>query len=156
MAGVNGLTWSLTKGNYGINWGNTDYGQANPNTSSLFKGNSSLHLASPFGINSAANGPSLVRIASVTDGLSNTQFVSELLQGASDDVRGTVWADNAGAGSYMTRFTPNGFKDYVPKILPWSAAGIAIPAGSNTMDNIASFGPNGLGTSPAAFRLVVR
>ena len=28
-------------------------------------------------------------------------------------------------------------------------SGIAIPAGSNTMDNIASFGPNGPGTSPA-------
>jgi prepilin-type N-terminal cleavage/methylation domain-containing protein/prepilin-type processing-associated H-X9-DG protein len=149
LVGNSNLNWNLTKGNYGINWGNTDYGQANPNTSSLFKANSSLHLASPWGINSAANGPTLVRIASVTDGLSNTQFVSELLQGAQDDVRGTVWADNAGAGSYTTRFTPNGNQDYVPRFAPWSLAGIAIPAGSNTMDNIASFGPNGPGTSPA-------
>ena len=45
-----------TKGNYGVNWGNTDYGQANPNTSSLFKGNSSLHLR-PRSVSTAANGP---------------------------------------------------------------------------------------------------
>ena len=46
-------------------------------------------------------------------GLSNTHFVSEILQGAHDDIRGTIWVDNAGAGSYMTRFTPNGYKDYI-------------------------------------------
>ena len=27
LAGANGLTWSLSKGNYGVNWGNADYGQ---------------------------------------------------------------------------------------------------------------------------------
>ena len=39
--------------------------------------------------------------------------MSELLQGASDDIRGTIWVLNAGAGAYMTRFTPNGYTDYV-------------------------------------------
>ena len=42
--------------------------------------------------------PSLIRIASITDGTSNTSFVSEILQGASDDIRGAIWVDNAGAG----------------------------------------------------------
>ena len=140
-----GSWWSLSKGSYGVNWGNTDYGQAVA-SGSLFISNPSFHLASPFGINSSASGPSLVRIASVTDGTSNTQFVSELLQGTSDDVRGTIWADNSGAGSYNTRFTPNGYTDYVPRFAPWSVLGT--PAG-DFLDNIASFGPSGLGTSPA-------
>jgi prepilin-type processing-associated H-X9-DG protein len=139
--------WSLSMGNYGVNWGNTDYGQAVPGTGSLFQSNQSFHLASPFGINATATGPSVVRVASVTDGTSNTQFVSELLQGASDDVRGTIWADNSGAGSYNTRFTPNSYTDYVPRFLPWSVLG-NLPG--NFLDNIASFGPTGLGTSPAA------
>ena len=34
--------------------------------------------------------------------------------GSSDDIRGTIWTDNPGAGSYMTRFTPNGHQGYVP------------------------------------------
>ena len=66
----------------------------------------------PFGITSPVTGPLLVRVASVTDGLSNTQFVSEILQGASDDIRGLVWGDNPGGGSYMTRFSPNGYLDF--------------------------------------------
>ncbi len=97
--------FSPTKGNYGINWGNTDYGQAV--TGSAFP-SAALHLASPFGLNSSATGPSLVRVASVTDGLSNTQFASEILQGAPDDVRGSMFITPADACSFMTRFTPNG------------------------------------------------
>ena len=84
-------SWSYTKGNYGINWGNTDYGQGAPNASSYFTRN--LYLASPFGINNAGTGPASVSFASITDGTSNTHFVSEILQGASDDVRGTIWTD---------------------------------------------------------------
>ena len=53
----------------------------------------------------------VIRVASITDGTSNTQFVSEILQGANDDTRGTVWFDDPGDGSYMTRFTPNGVLD---------------------------------------------
>jgi prepilin-type N-terminal cleavage/methylation domain-containing protein/prepilin-type processing-associated H-X9-DG protein len=119
--GLPPLPWSMTKGNYGINWGNTDFGQAV--TGSAFP-STALHLASPFGLNAAATGPSLVGVASVTDGLSNTQFASEILQGAQDDVRGSLFITLAGACSFMTRFTPNGNVDYVPLILPWSTAGV--------------------------------
>jgi prepilin-type processing-associated H-X9-DG protein len=115
------FTWSMTKGNYGVNWGNTDYGQGV--SGSAFP-SASLHLASPFGINSAATGPSLVRVASVTDGLSNTQFASEILQGAQDDVRGSLFITLAGACSFMTRFTPNSYQDYVPLLQPWASAGV--------------------------------
>jgi prepilin-type processing-associated H-X9-DG protein len=144
------LPWQITKGNYGINWGNTDYGQANPNTSSNFTKNPSLHLQSPFGINSDASGPMLVRYASVTDGLSNSQIASELLQGASDDIRGTIWIDNPGAGSYMTRFVPNGNQDYVPLIQPWASASLNFGLAGNNVDNLPSFGGSGPGTSPSA------
>ena len=121
------LPWSPTKGNYGVNWGNTDYGQWA--TSGITGSFPALYRASPFGLNQAGTGPQVVRVASVTDGLSNTEFVSEILQGADDDLRGTVWVDNGGAGSYMTRFTPNGMLDILQ-------AGLA---GSN-FDNVAGFG----------------
>ena len=129
--GLTGLTWSLSKGNYAVNWGNTDFGQANPGTTSLFNANPALHLATPFGLNSNATGPSLVRIASITDGLSSTQVASEILQGANDDIRGTMWISLAGGSCYMTRFTPNSYQDYVPLFPPWSLAKIA-SAGANT------------------------
>jgi prepilin-type N-terminal cleavage/methylation domain-containing protein/prepilin-type processing-associated H-X9-DG protein len=136
--------WFASKGNYGVNWGNCDYGQGA--NGGYFTANPSLYLQSPFGINRSGTGPQLVRIASVTDGLSNTHFVSELLQGAVDDLRGTIWADNPGAGSYMTRFTPNGYIDYVPLLLPWSAAGINT-VGDN-MDNLPTFLGSMAGNSP--------
>jgi len=127
---VPAFPWSATKGNYGVNWGNTDDGQ----WITGFGAFPTLYRQSPFGLNQAGTGPQLVRIASVTDGLSNTQFLSELLQGANDDLRGTIWVDNAGAGSYNTRFTPNGFMD-------------ALGAGIN-MDNVSTFGGSMAGSSP--------
>ena len=106
---VPALPWSATKGNYGVNWGNTDYGQWA--TSGITGAFPALYRQSPFGLSQAGTGPQLVRMASITDGSSNTEFMSEILQGANDDIRGTVWVDNGGAGSYMTRFTPNGNHD---------------------------------------------
>jgi prepilin-type N-terminal cleavage/methylation domain-containing protein/prepilin-type processing-associated H-X9-DG protein len=97
--------FSPTKGNYGINVGNTDFGGA------AFGLYPMLYRQAPFGSNTSGTGPITIRVASVTDGLSNTQFMSEILQGANDDTRGTVWFDDPGDGSYMTRFTPNGLQD---------------------------------------------
>jgi prepilin-type N-terminal cleavage/methylation domain-containing protein/prepilin-type processing-associated H-X9-DG protein len=138
------LPWSPTKGNYGVNWGNADYGQG------VSGGNftRNLYLQSPFGLDPTGMGPMTVRLAAVTDGTSNTHFVSEILQGAPDDVRGTIWTDNPGAGSYMTRFTPNGHQDYVPLFQPWASAISASALAFDTMDHIASFGSSGPGTSP--------
>jgi len=141
--------WSATKGNYGANWGNTDYAQGVPGLDPGWF-TPALHLAAPFGVNPNGSGPSLVRIASVTDGTSNTQFVSELLQGAPDDIRGTIWVDNPGAGTYMTRFTPNGFRDYVPLFQPWASAVPASGLAFNNADNLPSFAGSGIGTSPPA------
>jgi prepilin-type N-terminal cleavage/methylation domain-containing protein/prepilin-type processing-associated H-X9-DG protein len=141
--------WSPTKGNYGANWGNADYGQGAANTSSYFTVNRALYLQSPFGLNATATGPVTIRIASITDGTSNTVLCSEILQGAPDDIRGTIWADNPGAGTYETRFTPNGYQDYVPLFQPWASQ---IPAASlvgDNVDNLPTFaGGSSPGTSP--------
>jgi prepilin-type N-terminal cleavage/methylation domain-containing protein/prepilin-type processing-associated H-X9-DG protein len=147
MAGVSGINWNITKGNYAINWGNTDFGQGVSGIDPFFP--RSLYLQSPFGINAAGTGPAVIRMASITDGTSNTQFCSELLQGANDDVRGTIWGSNPGTSNYMTRFTPNGYQDYVP-LFPLYASQVSASAlvGDN-MDNLPTFGGSAPGTSPA-------
>jgi prepilin-type N-terminal cleavage/methylation domain-containing protein/prepilin-type processing-associated H-X9-DG protein len=138
------LPWSATKGNYGVNWGNLDYGQGA--YSPYFT--RSQFLQSPFGVNTSGTGPITIRIASFTDGTSNTHVASELLQGAQDDIRGTIWVDNPGAGSYMTRFTPNGYQDYIPLIQPWASATSSAALAFDNADNLASWGGSGVGTSP--------
>jgi prepilin-type N-terminal cleavage/methylation domain-containing protein/prepilin-type processing-associated H-X9-DG protein len=146
-AGTPPFPWSPTKGNYGANWGNLDYGQGVFSIGGIMAaGGRSLFLQSPFGINSMGTGPITIRIASVTDGTSNTHFCSEILQGAPDDIRGTIWADNPGAGTYETRFTPNGTQDYMPLFLPWSVVPALV---GNNMDNLPTFGGSAPGTSPA-------
>jgi prepilin-type N-terminal cleavage/methylation domain-containing protein/prepilin-type processing-associated H-X9-DG protein len=156
LAGVTGLNWSLSKGNYGVCWGNADYAQGVSMNGATSNFSRSAYLQSAFGINSTATGPMTIKVASVTDGTSNSMYASEILQGAPDDVRGTVWAVDAGAGSFMTRFTPNGVTDYVRVLPPWNTlVGTTISAGAlvgDNVDNLASFGGlTGPGTSPATF-----
>ena len=86
--------WSMTKGNYGLNWGNCD--NCRGVLGSYFSRN--LFLQSPFGLGPSGTGPSGITIGSFTDGTSNTHVASEILQGAPDDIRGTVWVDNPGRG----------------------------------------------------------
>jgi len=145
-------TYSASKGNYAAHWGNTDFGQGI--FDSVF--NQSVHYRSAFGFNMNRSGPMLVTYASVVDGLSNSVFVSEILQGAFDDVRGTMWVSNAGAGSFMSRFTPNGYVDYVPTFLAQGIAGWnsnSVNKSNLVFDNLdnvgALAGSVGPGTSPA-------
>jgi prepilin-type N-terminal cleavage/methylation domain-containing protein len=140
--------WTVSKGNYGVNWGNLDYGQGI--LSPVLTRN--LFVQSPFGIAPTGLGPITIRSASFTDGTSNTHVAAELLQGAPDDIRGTIWVDNAGAGSYMTRFAPNGYQDLLPTWLslynPGALAGISGALALDNYDNIGSFGRPGPGSSP--------
>jgi len=145
-------TYLASKGNYAVHWGNTDFGQGI--FDSVF--NQSVHYRSAFGFNMNRSGPMLVTYASVVDGLSNSVFVSEILQGAIDDVRGTMWVSNAGAGSFMSRFTPNGYVDYVPTFLAQGIAGWnsnSVNKSNLVFDNLdnvgALAGSVGPGTSPA-------
>jgi len=92
--------FEFTKGNYAVSWGNTQWAQTSP------PGDSSIeYLRSAFGHRT-------VRFADIRDGLSNTVFMAEVLQGAEFDVRGVMWSTIPGGGSFMTRFTPNQFQDF--------------------------------------------
>ena len=89
----------LTKGNYAANWGNTNWGAG------YRSGLAGSYQKSTFGHD-------LVTIASITDGTSNTVAMAEVLQGAMQDIRGVMWSTVPGGSTFMTRFTPNGVKDF--------------------------------------------
>ena len=132
---------TFTRGNYGVNWGNTQYDQGVETTNLP-----GITRDMPFPLLKKAT------FASVTDGLSNTLFVSEILQGSNNDVRGLVWTSLAGAGSFNTRFTPNSFYDIyqtpVPTMVPSGIAnadilpgGYCFPEGTMLMpcDQVGTF-----------------
>lgn len=89
----------MTKGNYAVSWGNTNWRQNTVGTQD--------YLQSAFGHDKN------VTIAKIKDGLSNTVFCAEVLQGDLYDVRGVMWSSVPGGASFMTRFTPNKFDDYL-------------------------------------------
>jgi prepilin-type N-terminal cleavage/methylation domain-containing protein/prepilin-type processing-associated H-X9-DG protein len=93
---------ALTKGNYAASWGNTGWFQG---TTLNVNGIQTTTYPPAFGPNGN------LTFASVKDGLSATVFLAEILQGSRTDIRGTFWLSFAGAGSFMTRFTPNRFVD---------------------------------------------
>ena len=95
--------FTYTKGNYVVSWGNTGWGQG---YSSRSGPPTAAYIQSAFGHNMN------ISIASITDGTSNTVFTAEVLQGAIYDVRGLMWSSIPGGASFMTRFTPNAYKDY--------------------------------------------
>jgi prepilin-type N-terminal cleavage/methylation domain-containing protein/prepilin-type processing-associated H-X9-DG protein len=90
---------TMTKGNYAVSWGNTDWGQRAIGTQN--------YLPSAFGHDMN------ISFATITDGTSGTIFAAEVLQGAQYDVRGVMWSSVPGGGSFMTRFGPNKYQDYL-------------------------------------------
>jgi prepilin-type N-terminal cleavage/methylation domain-containing protein/prepilin-type processing-associated H-X9-DG protein len=93
----------MSKGNYAVSWGNTNWSQQ----TTVVAGVSWSWLETAFG--HGDTGP--VPFAEVTDGLSSTVFMAEVLQGAMSDVRGLLWSSVPGGDSFTTRFPPNSFKD---------------------------------------------
>ena len=90
-----------TKGNYAVSWGNAGWGQG-------FRGTfAAQYKQSAFGHKMD------IGLASVTDGSSNTVFMGEVLQGSTYDVRGLMWSSIPGGAAFMSRFTPNAYKDYL-------------------------------------------
>jgi prepilin-type N-terminal cleavage/methylation domain-containing protein/prepilin-type processing-associated H-X9-DG protein len=91
----NGKPFNVTRHNYAVNYGNTNRRQ---NT-----WNSVAFRDAPFSY--GARDPKGKTIASVTDGLSNTLMVGEVLQGTGTDLRGfTWWGPAAGFNAF---YTPN-------------------------------------------------
>ena len=93
--------FNFTKGNYGVSWGNTNWGQGF--RTALAPG----YLQSAFGHDGK------IGISRILDGTSNTVIISEVMQGSLLDIRGVMWSSIPGGGSFMTRFTPNGVTDYL-------------------------------------------
>ena len=87
----------LTKGNYGVSWGNTDWAAQYDTGSS---GLAAKYLPSAFGHNLQ------ISLASITDGTSNTVITGEVLQGELYDIRGVMWSSIPGGGSFMTGSPP--------------------------------------------------
>jgi prepilin-type N-terminal cleavage/methylation domain-containing protein/prepilin-type processing-associated H-X9-DG protein len=99
----------LTKGNYAVSFGNTFWGQ--DQGSSPFPMKDPVTGLVPVFLKSAF-GHYNVRFADVTDGLSNTVFLAEVLQGDQFDVRGLLWSSIPGGGSFFSRMPPNNPIDY--------------------------------------------
>jgi prepilin-type N-terminal cleavage/methylation domain-containing protein/prepilin-type processing-associated H-X9-DG protein len=102
----------LTKGNYGASWGNLYWGQDTYAVSSfpapMIDPNTKLpptFMKSAFGFYTSG-------LNTMTDGSSNTVAMSEILQGATYDVRGMMWSTIPGGASFMSRMAPNSPTDY--------------------------------------------
>lgn len=100
---VNGLLSGpqASKGNYVVNWGNTQWDQSDL----AIDGETIPFRKAPFGQMST------VSIAAFKDGTAATALLSEILQGNTYDIRGTLWQSAAGSSHYMSRFTPNALSD---------------------------------------------
>ena len=93
-----GATYQRTRGNYVVNWGNTNYDTAPTGGQA------------PFGHTGGNRStPRLTKMTSMTDGTSNTAMISEYLMAKSsndDDWRGDIHNDD-GVFRFHTNITPN-------------------------------------------------
>jgi prepilin-type N-terminal cleavage/methylation domain-containing protein/prepilin-type processing-associated H-X9-DG protein len=83
-----------SRGNYVVNWGYCDYFQTSPVG----------YKIGPFGLKRQRS------VADIKDGLSNTMFMGEVIQPASDtdyDFRGDIFNDDIGGAQFMAFYTPN-------------------------------------------------
>jgi prepilin-type N-terminal cleavage/methylation domain-containing protein/prepilin-type processing-associated H-X9-DG protein len=98
-----------TKGNYGVSWGNTYWGQDIPATAAPMR-DPITGLVPQF--QKPAFGFYKVGFQTITDGSSNTVLCAEVLQGELYDVRGLLWSTIPGGGSFFSRMPPNNPVDY--------------------------------------------
>jgi prepilin-type N-terminal cleavage/methylation domain-containing protein/prepilin-type processing-associated H-X9-DG protein len=90
-----GGTSGITSHNYAVNYGNTNYNQVDITTPAP----AVVFQMAPFFRNKQ------FKLADVTDGLSNTLFMAEVLQGSKTDLRGFTWW---GPATFFTSyFSPN-------------------------------------------------
>ena len=108
-----------SRGNYVASWGNTQWAQQNS-----AGGTPTVNL--PVIYFKSAFGHAGVRLAAVTDGTSSTVFTGEVMQGQINDIRGAVWTVSA---TFMSRFTPNSFRDYYGVVDPATGGGDRIGDG---------------------------
>jgi prepilin-type N-terminal cleavage/methylation domain-containing protein/prepilin-type processing-associated H-X9-DG protein len=106
-----------SKGNYVVNWGNSDYEQNMATTDSFAPANlgaygSVTSIRGPFRVNNTTTAITPFGIRDILDGTSNTMMISELrivadFNGKSDS-RGDVWSEGTKCGYMFTAATtPN-------------------------------------------------
>jgi prepilin-type N-terminal cleavage/methylation domain-containing protein/prepilin-type processing-associated H-X9-DG protein len=119
-----GDPWWRARGNYVINWGN----MAVPYNSNDPVQNPARGIA-PFGYTDfgSRDKPRTTRFSDITDGLSNTLLMSEVIQAANDtdyDIRGDMLNDDRPCTQFMTLYTPNSGTDVSPfcneTTYPWN------------------------------------
>jgi len=110
---TNGYPIRGTRGNYVVSWGNTQWAQQNSAGGTPTTNLPVVYLRSAFG-------HTPTRLCQVTDGTSSTIFTAETLQGQLNDVRGAVWTLGA---IFMSRYTPNGTRDYYGVVDPPAGGG---------------------------------
>jgi prepilin-type N-terminal cleavage/methylation domain-containing protein/prepilin-type processing-associated H-X9-DG protein len=110
---------TATRGNYSVNWGNTQWAQQNSAGGTPTQNLPVVYLKSAFG-----HYP--VRLADFSDGTSNSVCFAEVIQGDSYDARGLIWS--AGL-SLISRFTPNSSVDYYGVADPPGGGGDRLGAG---------------------------
>ena len=88
-------TGGRSRSNYVLNWGYADYYQTQP----------SDRKVGPFGPNRQTSA------GDITNGLSNTMFMGEVIQAVRDDLiwdqRGDFFNNDRGGAQFMTKYTPN-------------------------------------------------
>ncbi len=121
-----GDAYYRSRGNYVVNFGN----QTDP-ASAISAVNS------PFWYSDGAWTPAATNFANITDGLSNTLLMSEVIMppDASGDFRGDILNDDRGCNSFMTFNTPNspnpdwllsfGSITTSDPMMPWVISGVA-------------------------------
>lgn len=94
----------MTNHNYAVNIGNTSYNQVANLNGVIFQGAPFAWANLNVEISKRTEGQSL---ASITDGVSNTLMVGEVLQGQGSDLRGfTWWGDASGFSTYLAPNSP--------------------------------------------------
>jgi prepilin-type N-terminal cleavage/methylation domain-containing protein/prepilin-type processing-associated H-X9-DG protein len=122
------------RGSYVINWGHmaVPYDAADPAQSPNFG-------FAPFGYTNfiSRNLPRTVRFTDITDGTSNTMFMSEIIMAKGDaeyDIRGDMLNDDIPCTQFMTINTPNSGTDRSPycrpNLYPWNPPCIQVASGA--------------------------
>jgi prepilin-type processing-associated H-X9-DG protein len=93
---VGGPAWPVTSQNYVVNFGNTSATQDTSLDGVIFLGAPFSDIGSPItAIYGSSTSPAsighIVRLSSITDGLSNTMITSEVIVGQGFDLRGFSW-----------------------------------------------------------------
>jgi prepilin-type N-terminal cleavage/methylation domain-containing protein/prepilin-type processing-associated H-X9-DG protein len=110
---------TASRGNYTVNWGNTQWGQQDSAGGAATKNTPVVYRPSAFGHNT-------VSLAGFLDGTSNTACFAEVIQWRDNDVRGLMWSVGV---NYHSRFRPNSYVDYYGVADPPGGGGDRLGAG---------------------------